>query len=323
MEQGSFAVIIAMIVIFIFLPAFYLRAVNSNKQIVNEALYFAARSLEDCVSETDMGIEQIALGYQYSDDPIMRVQIDEAKLLTEFEDVLFKCMNNVTKFNRIQRNIVCKILVYPDRYVIIDDTTFGYARNSITGEYDTDIEAYNYSDEIDRYLTGKKNDGILAPKYFTYSSEGDIIPIKKQGAADITRKSYYINTLNDRVKEISTTTKSWVNITDTIDQFEGRKYDMHTEELSDINGNLTSFDKNQAIINMINKDIMYYTDGVKVKITNPANTYGNNVDGKRKDFSFFNGITFLIIYKEEGFITISDNSFSFNQYNIAGYTLEN
>ena len=164
--------------------------------------------------------------------------------------------------------------------------------------------------------------GILAPKYFTYRVGNDIISLEH--TTDSSKNGYYyINTMNDKVKRVDSTTKTWVKATDNITEFQGLGFIMNEEGKLEDNKVLTTYDKNQSIIDTINKEIMYYTNGIKLKITNPANTYQINSDTTRRDFNFFDGITFIVIYREESLFSIKDKNINFNQYNMVGYTLTN
>ncbi|MCQ2748600.1 MAG: hypothetical protein MJ246_00875 [Clostridia bacterium] len=86
---------------------------------------------------------------------------------------------------------------------------------------------------------------------------------------------------------------------------------------------LSTYDKNQVIIETLNKEIGYYTGGVKMDFINPASTVEKNLKATKKDFNFFEGISLIVIYKQPSYFNLSDTTFNFSQYTAAGYTLEN
>lgn len=314
MEQGVTAIIMTMLIVFVFIPAIYLGSLNSNRQRINEAMYLSTRVLEDCVLETEYTLEEIAQGYGYSEDPIMRIRIDEGKLFTEFDNVLFKNLGNVEEYAKVQSNILCKILVYPDRYVVWED---------ITGP---NLTIYNYEDEFAELESGQKDIKVSAPKYFTYKKvnfRGSDTQIKLKNGTNL--GYFYINTLNDKIRKMGNT-DLWKNLDTYIYDFEGveagTKYDIKSNSMTQ-SGKLSTYDKNQVIIDTLNKEISYYTNGVKMDFINPASVRQQNIKTAKRDFNFFTGITFMVIYKEANIINVNSEMFNFNQYTVAGYTLEN
>ena len=166
MEQGVSAMIMAMLVVFVFVPALFMGMLNSNRQKIQEAMYLSTKCLMDCVETSASSLDEISMGYGYSDDPIMRVRIDEPKLFMEFDKLLYMNLPNLNEYKKVKGNIMCEILVYPDRYVVWDqlDPMFtpdlhGVILDSLTPNPDA-----RYQD----YLDGKLDLFVSAPKYFTY-----------------------------------------------------------------------------------------------------------------------------------------------------------
>lgn len=343
MEQGVTAVIMTMLIVLVFIPAIYLGSLQANREKVNDAMYLASRCLEDCVlSQDEYSLEEIAQGYALSEDPIMRVRIDEGKLFTQFDYVLYKNIGNIEEYSKIANNILCKILVYPDRYVIWDDVaTASYFVEAGDAASDTATKGYyyySYDEEYKDVKAGLKDISVTAPKYFVYKNVDDLGNDK----AELLRKSsdgsgqgyYYINAINDKVRKFGDQ-RSWRNIDTYITQFESgfahemNDYDTTHEKTKGQNvkkyatKKLTTYDKNQVIIETLNKEIAYYTGGVKMDFINPASTVEKNLKATKKDFNFFEGISLIVIYKQPSYFNVSNTTFNFSQYTAAGYTLEN
>ena len=98
-------------------------------------------------------------------------------------------------------------------------------------------------------------------------------------------------------------------------------------KISDKTGNvqktLSRYDKNQVIIDTLNREISKYTGGVMMDFINPASVGQKDKKATKQDFNFFTGITFLVIYREDSVLNVKGNFFNFNQYTAAGFTLEN
>ncbi len=328
MEQATFAIIVTSIFIFLFISAFYFKNQNATRTAVNENLALATRAIEDCVSTLATSMEELALGYYGNTEPIFRVRIDEVKLLHEFDNVLYKNFNNTKKYNDMQQKIVCRVIVYPDRFVITDQK---YNIDLSTGKPKT---IYSYSEE----LRDERN--LFYPaQFFTYTAKLN---------ASAPDRLFYINTKNNiaSLEEpgFGTGSGSSANIpywnfsraaldngiTHEFTNLYGDRYNDREPSsplIGSNHGMLTTFDRNQAIINRVVEGICQFTGeasgrGLVVKIPNPANTYEKNTQVTSKSFNFFTGITFLVIYREESAVKILDQLVNYNNYNIAGYTLE-
>lgn len=328
MEQSVSAMIMAMLVVFVFIPALFMGMLNSNRQKIQEAMYLSTKCLVDCVETDEYSLEEIAMGYGYSDDPIMRVRIDEPKLFTEFDDILFRNINNVEQYTKIKNNILCEMIIYPDRYVVWDKSV---DTSSTTDEY---YYSYSSDKEYDAYQEGRQDYYVSAPKYFSFkrvNEDGnDVIePIYDSIAG--TASYYYINTINDKIRKMGDN-NAWRNvntlITDT--KFSSKLHYKYEEDKvdvvdynNDVRKNLTTYDKNQIIIDTLNKEIAYYTNGVKMDFINPASVRQKRLKPTKQEFNFFSGITFLVVYREDSAISSGGNLFEFNHYQVAGFTLEN
>lgn len=352
MEQSATSIIMIMLVVFVFMPALFMGMLHANRQKINEAMYLSTKCLQDGVENSDYALEEIAQGYAYSDDPIMRVRLDEAKVFTEFDDLLFQNINNVEQFARIRNNIVCEMIIYPDRYVVWNKP---YSETGIT--LDTDdantkkLKSEYYfstSQAYDDYFSGQREQYVSVPKYFTFrdvhksEDENGVITYGKDENLILTlgegttaqRGYYYINTLNDKIRRVGDTS-SWRNITQLITDpnlHSPKKYDKATDTLvTNVETNfinpadrvLTTYDKNQCIIDTLNKEISYYTGGVMMDFINPQSARQKEMKNVKQDFNFFTGITFLVIYREDSVLNVKGNFFNFNQYTAAGFTLEN
>lgn len=328
MEQSVSAMIMAMLVVFVFIPALFMGMLNSNRQKIQEAMYLSTKCLVDCVETDEYSLEEIAMGYGYSDDPIMRVRIDEPKLFTEFDDILFRNINNIEQYTKIKNNILCEMIIYPDRYVVWDKSV---DTSSTTDEY---YYSYSSDKEYDAYQEGRQDYYVSAPKYFSFkrvNEDGnDVIePIYDSIAG--TASYYYINTINDKIRKMGDN-NAWRNvntlITDT--KFSSKLHYKYEEDKvdvvdynNDVRKNLTTYDKNQIIIDTLNKEIAYYTNGVKMDFINPASVRQKRLKPTKQEFNFFSGITFLVVYREDSAISSGGNLFEFNHYQVAGFTLEN
>lgn len=344
MEQGVTAVIMTMLIVLVFIPAIYLGSLQANREKVNDAMYLAARCLEDCVLTTDdYSMEEIAQGYALSEDPIMRVRIDEGKLFTQFDYVLYKNIGNIEEYSKIANNILCKILVYPDRYVVWDDVAtasyFVEEGNESSNTAKKGYYYYSYDEEYDDVKQGLKDISVTAPKYFVYKNVND----QGEDKAELLRKIgdetdpghyFYINAINDKIRQFGDQ-RSWRNINTYINQYESgfshkmNDYDsvhgtsLGTNKKEYQTKHLTTYDKNQVVIETLNKEISYYTGGVKMDFINPASTVEKNLKAAKKDFNFFEGISLIVIYKQPSYFNVSNTTFNFSQYTAAGYTLEN
>lgn len=344
MEQGVTAVIMTMLIVLVFIPAIYLGSLQANREKVNDAMYLASRCLEDCVlTQDEYSLEEIAQGYALSEDPIMRIRIDEGKLFTQFDYVLYKNIGNIEEYSKIANNILCKILVYPDRYVVWDDVaTASYFVESGDASTDTATKGYyyySYDEEYEEVKAGLKDIKVAAPKYFVYKNVDDAGAdsaelLRKIGDTTDSGHYFYINAINDKIRRFGDQ-RSWRNIDTYISQYESgfahkmSDYNATTGIINETNKkeyatkHLSTYDKNQVIIETLNKEIGYYTGGVKMDFINPASTVEKNLKATKKDFNFFEGISLIVIYKQPSYFNLSDTTFNFSQYTAAGYTLEN
>lgn len=349
MEQGVTAVIMTMLIVLVFIPAIYLGALQANREKVNDAMYLASRCLEDCVlSQDEYSLEEIAQGYALSEDPIMRVRIDEGKLFTQFDYVLYKNIGNIEEYSKVANNILCKILVYPDRYVVWDDVataSFFYEDSDVDHAHDSVKNGYyyySYDEEYDEVKAGIKDVSVSAPKYFVYKNVDEFGDdkaelLRRVGDTTDPGHYFYINAINDKVRRFGDQ-RSWRNIDTFINQYEsGFSHQLRLDEGStsanyELNKKiskpaeprqLSTYDKNQVIIETLNKEIAYYTGGVKMDFINPASTVEKNIKATKKDFNFFEGISLIVIYRQPQFFNVSNTMFNFSQYTAAGYTLEN
>lgn len=330
MEQGVSAIIIAMLVVFVFIPALFMGMLNSNRQKINEAMYLSSKCIMDCVITDDYSLEEISMGYGYSSDPIMRVRVDEAKCFTEFENILFQNMGSLDNFLKVRNNILCEMIIYPDRYVVCERPASSVSYSD--KDYEKNKQKFSPEDEYDKYEHGEKDLIVSPPKYFTYKKvdkNGKDTNVKMQLADGSKSGYYYINTLNNKVRKVGDTT-SWANLTTPITSFQSKlHYKYEDDEINspdyanNVLKNVTEYDKNQVIIDTLNKEISYYTNGVEMDFINPSSVRQKNLKAEKQDFNFFTGITFLVIYREDNVINSGGEFFNFNQYTAAGFTLEN
>ncbi len=273
MEQGMSAIIIALFILFLFVPVVFLKTMQSNTENTKNNIHFSAMALADCIEIEEVNYADLSYGYErymenYTPDA-SNIKIDEQKLLVEFNNVLFKNSQDPKLYAKVQENIVAKILIYNDRFLIAAPD-----KDSVSKKYD-------YKNEFNKYKDGKAGK-FNAPYYFTYKHPSN-------------GNTYYLNTKNDTVKDID---GNVVNI------------------------DIKRVDRNKEIINKINKVISDYTNGLIIDFPNPDNLTETLNNIRKKELNFFDGVTFMVIYKEDKALNVRTEDLKFKSYAVAGYTLK-
>jgi hypothetical protein len=119
MGQVMSAIIIVLVIIFIFVPLSVLNSNNAEIRNIKQSMNLSARALENCVSREDTNLQNLADGYDKP--PEREIKVDKNKLLSEFKDIFNKNMCYKTNFEDIYDRIYIKVLVYKDMFYIADN----------------------------------------------------------------------------------------------------------------------------------------------------------------------------------------------------------
>ena len=127
---------------------------------------------------------------------------------------------------------------------------------------------------------------------------------------------YYLNTRDNKVynKYINVMNDDEVGYYDSDPAVDKIIIPYHIDYIS-----LTKKEKNEIIIKKINQVISEYTDGLVINFPNSESLLQ---DIRTKELNFFQGVTFLVIYKENSYLTIKDKQMDFKEYIVSGYTLK-
>ncbi|HCC07581.1 MAG TPA: hypothetical protein DEP72_05420 [Clostridiales bacterium] len=350
MEQSLTAIVISIFIIFLFVPTVFLKTNNTDRENMKQNLHFATMAIADCIEIADdtgasINFDELSKGYmryiENFDASKSNIAIDEKKLLLEFNNILFKSCQDPELYAKAQASIVAKILIYNNQFIMAG----GSIRD---GDYDYKAELDEYTDptKIGKFnpahyfttdpdpVTGKvyylntKNDQLYDEnkKIINYTHNvalGGGIPTTDPNVIkyvlnvdNIGTKDYYLNMLNNKIynKLINPTDDDQVGYRDVISNEL-----LIPRSIKFIS--LTKEAKNDIIIKKINQVISDYTGGMTVNFPNPENVI-SRVNMKQKDLNFFEGTTFMVIYKENNYLDVRNEVMEFKNYVVAGYTLK-
>ncbi|HAN09031.1 MAG TPA: hypothetical protein DCP90_00275 [Clostridiales bacterium] len=351
MEQATTSIIISVFIIFLLIPTIFLKTNNTDKENMKKSLHFATMALADCIEIEDVNFEDLSKGYlrymESFDASKANIAIDEQKLLLEFNNVLFKNCQDPELYAKAQANIMAKVLIYNNRFIV--------QRNN------SGMPDYDYKTEIEKYKLGQA--GKFNPSYYFTVYRDD----NKDNIPDSPNDIYYTTTKDDKLydenkrlfcEQVPYDSGTPIVGTDfrrylvTMDGLGAKyyylnivnnkiysKYQNPTDEdqvgYNDISTTpsvlqiphqisylgLTKKDKNNQIIRKLNQVIADYSEGLTVNFPNPDDVL-SRINMKQKDLNFFEGVTFLVIYKENNYLNVRSETMNFKNYVVAGYTLK-
>ncbi|HBY19555.1 MAG: hypothetical protein A2Y24_02900 [Clostridiales bacterium GWE2_32_10] len=342
MEQGLTAIVISVFIIFLFVPAVFLTTTNSNKENLKKNLYFATTALADTIEIEQVNYDELSKGYrrymENFDVNKSNIDIDEPKLLVEFNNLLFKNYQDPELYSKIQASILAKVLIYSNRFVIVghqNSTNYDYKtefQKYKDGIVDTFGPAYYFTKTVgtDVYYLNTKDDYVYDENFEMVSKKENFsngvsltvpnyeyfkkyeIDMDNDGVVEL----YYLNTRDNKVynKYINVMNDDEVGYYDSDPAVDKIIIPYHIDYIS-----LTKKEKNEIIIKKINQVISEYTDGLVINFPNSESLLQ---DIRTKELNFFQGVTFLVIYKENSYLTIKDKQMDFKEYIVSGYTLK-
>lgn len=286
MEQAMTGMIISAFIIFLFIPSLLLKTINDNRESTEQNMHLATMALADAVHAEDVNYKNMSRGY-----------VTEEESNSNISNIGVDEERLLVEFN----NILFKSIMDEDKYNDLQNNLVAKIiiyNNYFKVQGKTYSENYSYRQQLRDYKEGKFK-GFNPPYYFTTEYMGT---------------TYYLNTQDLYLYDEKG------NILKKEDpNHPGTFIKMTVEDI-----NMTSEKKNQVIISKINSVIADFSDGLKINIKNPENYHDTFIDIRKKDFNFFEGVTFIVIYKEKKFfssLTGADDT-DFRNYAIAGYTLK-
>lgn len=141
---------------FVFIAAYNLYQNSYAIQDINYALSLSAKVLANCVDTENINSHNLSYGYNTAES---NIEVDKERLLKEFYDILYSNYYDDKIMEKIQKNILIKMLIYSDRV------------------YNADL-----------------NDKWSPPYFFTTKVGGHIIYLNSKNDT-----CYYYNADNDKV----------------------------------------------------------------------------------------------------------------------------
>ncbi|MCX7921391.1 MAG: hypothetical protein N3B21_05125 [Clostridia bacterium] len=177
MGQIMAIILITILIIFTFVPLAVLSENRSEVQLVKQNLNLAARAVCNAIESSEVNYENISKGYERN-AIAEEITIDKDRLLGEFNDVLAKNYYDEAKTNGVKSRIYLKVLVYNDKFFVVDKTEewslpyfFTYYSNSLSDF----VYLSTLSDQAYYYSGGNKVYQPMTNFGITNEQKNDII----------------------------------------------------------------------------------------------------------------------------------------------------
>ena len=118
MQQIHAAIVLLIVVIFIFIPTMGLKEVRDSNQNIKQALNLSTRVIGNCVDHSKINFTELARGYKR--DARIPIEVDRQRLLLEFYQLLNKNSLSESKFKSIKDKLLIKVVVYYDKFFVAD-----------------------------------------------------------------------------------------------------------------------------------------------------------------------------------------------------------
>lgn len=288
--------VVIMLLCYITIPQ-VLEDVNKyEKRDIKTTMNLASKSLVNSIDMGGASYEIFSLGHYLENEDL--IQIDQDRLIKEFNDVLYKNTLNPEYMKELQRRIPLMVLSYGDRFYVAEMKLTPPANGNRQNIEEWDVSYvwlppiyYNFVDDAGRliYVTARDEVGTYYQGY---------------GATEVPMKV-----------DLDTVTKNGVPVTKQM------KEELIVEKLNSVvlaktvdpanlNGGLKIRIKPDGLEDL---DISSYTAEQKDEYFELLYELDN--------FNILDGITFFIVYSEDDVRGFDGTTFHYTNYNATGFTL--
>ncbi|MDF2522565.1 MAG: hypothetical protein K0R31_206 [Clostridiales bacterium] len=162
MQQIHAAIVLLIVIIFIFIPSMGLKEVHDSNQDIKQALNLSTRVIGNCVDRSKINFTELARGYNR--DSHIPIEVDRERLMKEFYQLMSKNLTSERKFQSVKDKLLVKVVVYYDQFFVADKKDSWSAPYFFTWDSGNELIYLNTQDDTVSYYDAsgyRRNDRTI------------------------------------------------------------------------------------------------------------------------------------------------------------------